>query len=118
MQMLTTLLVVLAGSAEAFAPPPRALTHAPTHAPADARFRAPWIHFSNTRMWMADKEASGERAARNYTHSTMQVTGKGALWDDYELDTRLIKVGPDTLRAQRPSPQHDTARHSTKFASA
>jgi hypothetical protein len=110
MKIFTILLVVLAGSAEAFAPPP----HAPTHAPVDANFRAPWLHFGNTRTWMADRDAGGERkrAARNYTHSTMQVTGKGALWDDYELDTRLIKVGPATLSALRPSPQHDTAaRH-------
>ena len=32
-------------------------------------------------------------AARNATHSTMQVTGKGAAWDAFRQDTRLIKGG-------------------------
>jgi hypothetical protein len=50
MKIFTILVVVLAGSAEAFAPPPRA----PTHAPLDASFRAPWLHFGNTRTWLAD----------------------------------------------------------------
>ena len=29
----------------------------------------------------------------NYTHSTMQNTGKGSLWDCYQPDTRLIRGG-------------------------
>jgi hypothetical protein len=84
---LTMLLVVLAG-AEAFAPPPLSPTHA-YNSYTHSHFLTPCLHFGNTRMWMAGREAG----ARNYTHSTMQVTGKGALWDDYELDTRLIKGG-------------------------
>ena len=28
----------------------------------------------------------------NYTHSTMQVTGKGAAWDEFRRDTRIVKV--------------------------
>jgi len=37
--------------------------------------------------------SSAQKEPGNYTHSTMQNTGKGALWDRYEPDTRLIRGG-------------------------
>jgi len=37
--------------------------------------------------------SSAQKEPGNYTHSTMQNTGKGALWDRYEPNTRLIRGG-------------------------
>lgn len=55
--------------------------------PTPAESRCPWA------LRMQASRSSSNKEPGNYTHSTMQNTGKGALWDRYQPDTRLIRGG-------------------------
>ena len=100
--------VSVAHSTVAFAPPPLApVALAPGDAPRAGARAGGLARLGPPTVRMAASRDRGG-AEGNYTHSTMQVTGKGALWQDYELDTRLIKVAPAALSAlPRPAPHAD-----------
>ncbi len=111
--LLTALSVAL--STVAFAPPPLdAGVLVRDNAP---RASARWgglarLGLPTVRMAAAllARNAAARDVAGNYTHATMQVTGKGALWQDYELDTRLIKVAPRPAARSAVPPRVDRRR--------
>jgi len=87
------LLVLCAGSGAAFVPGGGSARPNCAVGLAQACRGRPRAIFPAPCVLHMSSSAPASGGSRNYTHSTMQVTGKGATWDDFRQDTRIVKGG-------------------------